>query len=214
MLIREIPFYTIFIFILIISANFLAQLFPCRFQHALLNNMYVKHIFGLLTINFFVILTLPEYNNSLYETFTSSSLLYLLFIIVTNIDTLIFYIVIFLFGISYLIYLNSNVITNTLNAKNVEKVPSPYVSPESTLQSNDSTIAKLTDDLNFYNTVSYYVNIVSMVLIGFGFVVYLGKKKFEYKNKFNYLTFLFGRPACLNDSPDISYMTAIKYAFN
>ena len=110
MLIHEIPLYTIFLFIMIVSANFLAQLFPCRFQKALSDNMYIKHIFGLLTLNFFVTLTLPEYNSSLYETFTSSSLLYLLFIIITNIETTFFYIVVFLSGISYLIYLNTNVI--------------------------------------------------------------------------------------------------------
>ncbi len=211
MLVHEIPLYTIFIFILIISANFLAQLFPCRFQKALNENMYIKHIFGLLTMNFFVTLTLPEFESSLYETFKSSLALYLLFVVITNVDTIIFYIVVFLLGVSYLIYLNKNVIqkkidtitelTNTdNNGRNVN------ISME--------TDPILNNQLNYYHNVSHYLNIISMVLIGFGFIVYLGKKKYEYKKDFKYIEFLFGHPTCLDKSPHISYIQAIKYAFS
>ena len=37
----NIPIYAIFILILIISANFLAQLFPCRLQKLLSTNIYI-----------------------------------------------------------------------------------------------------------------------------------------------------------------------------
>lgn len=210
MLIHEIPLYTIFVFILIVSANFLAQLFPCRFQKALSDNMYIKHVFGLLTLNFFVTLTLPEYNASLYETFKSSSLLYLLFIVITNIETTFFYIVLFLSGISYLIYLKKNVLQTKINeiAETPDTVDNARAKGLST-----ETGPMLKDQLNTYHTIAHYINIMSMALIAFGFIVYLGKKKYEYKNDFRFLTFLFGRPTCLDKSPSISYMQAIKYAF-
>lgn len=210
MRVHEIPLYTIFVFILIVSANFLAQLFPCRFQKALSDNMYIKHIFGLLTLNFFVTLTLPEYNSSLYETFKSSSLLYLLFIIITNIETTFFYIVVFLSGISYLIYLNTNVIQKKIDA--IADTPDTVENARAQNLSQE-TGPILKDQLNYSHTVSHYLNVISMTLIAFGFVVYLGKKKYEYKKDFQFLTFMFGRPTCLDKSPDISYTQAIKYAF-
>lgn len=211
MLVHEIPLYTIFIFILIISANFLAQLFPCRFQKALNNNMYIKHIFGLLTMNFFVTLTLPEFESSLYETFKSSLALYLLFVVITNVDTVIFYIVVFLLGVSYLIYLNKNVIQ-----KKIDAIKDTTNKTDRALDQNISveTDPILNHQLQYYHSVSHYLNIISMALIAFGFIVYLGKKKYEYKKDFRYIEFLFGHPTCVDDSPNVSYMQAIKYAFS
>lgn len=211
MLVHKIPLYTIFIFILIISANFLAQLFPCRFQKAISENMYIKHIFGLLTMNFFVTLTLPEFESSLFETFKFSMALYLLFVVITNVDTIIFYVVIFLLGVSYLIYLNTNVIQNKIN-----EIKDTTNKTDRALDQNISveTDPILNDQLNYYHNASYYLNITSMALIAFGFIVYLGKKKYEYKKDFRYIEFLFGHPTCLDKSPNISYMQAIKYAFS
>ena len=36
-----------------------------------------------------------------------------------------------------------------------------------------------------------------------GFILYLGEKKIEYKDKFNYITFIFGKPSCTNIFPKI-----------
>ena len=209
--IHKIPLYTLFIFILIISANFLAQLFPCRFQKALNENMYLKHIFGLLTLNFFVTLTLPDYNSSLYETFRSSSLLYLLFLIIVNIDTTIFYIVMILLGISYLIYLNMNIIQGKIDALQKDK---DINETDRDIDTSIETDPILNKHMEYYQMVSTYINITSIILIIIGFIVYLGKKKYEYKSNFRYIDFLFGHPTCLNKSPQISYMKSIKYAFS
>ena len=74
--------FCIFIFILIISANFLAEIFPCRLQDALRNNMYLKHLFGLFTMIFFVVLTSNlENKNYLY---IRSIILYIIFILITR----------------------------------------------------------------------------------------------------------------------------------
>jgi hypothetical protein len=104
------PFYAIFILVLIISANFLAQLVPCRFQRALQTNMYIKHLFGLLTLNFFVLLSMPELSSSLYEGVKSSVLLYAAFMIITRTDATIFYLILFLLGVSYLVRLNIDIL--------------------------------------------------------------------------------------------------------
>lgn len=53
---KETPLYMVFVLYLIISSNFLAQLFPCRLQYALNNNMMLKHVAGYMTLLFFVVL--------------------------------------------------------------------------------------------------------------------------------------------------------------
>lgn len=48
-----------------------------------------------------------------------------------------------------------------------------------------------------------------------GFILYLGEKKYEYKNKFDYLTFIFGKPKCRGHTPKVNYSkilhSLIKY---
>jgi len=41
---KDIPLFTVFILILIISANTLLPLFPCKFQSLLRDNMLMKHL--------------------------------------------------------------------------------------------------------------------------------------------------------------------------
>lgn len=57
---REPPLYMVFVLYLIISSNFLAQLFPCRLQHVMNSNMLVKHLAGYMTLLFFVVLASGE----------------------------------------------------------------------------------------------------------------------------------------------------------
>jgi hypothetical protein len=67
-IIVESNIFCIFIFILIVSANFLAEIFPCRLQHLLRSNMLVKHIFGLFTMIFFVVLSSGIKEKDIYFT--------------------------------------------------------------------------------------------------------------------------------------------------
>ena len=53
--IADAPYNTLFIIYLLISCNFLANLFSCNLQQLLSENMYVKHIFGFLTMLFCII---------------------------------------------------------------------------------------------------------------------------------------------------------------
>ena len=54
---ESVSVYNIFIFFLIISSNYLGELFPCRIQKLLSSNMLFKHLFGFFTLSFFVVLT-------------------------------------------------------------------------------------------------------------------------------------------------------------
>jgi len=50
----------LFALLVIISGNFLAELFPFEVQEILNKNIYVKHLFAFLTLFFFVYLTMPD----------------------------------------------------------------------------------------------------------------------------------------------------------
>lgn len=50
----------LFALLVIISGNFLAELFPPGVQKILNTNRYVKHVFAFLTLFFFVFLTMPD----------------------------------------------------------------------------------------------------------------------------------------------------------
>jgi len=45
--------YALFIFILIIGGNFIAELFPCKIQNVLRNNIYMKHLLRFFNIVLF-----------------------------------------------------------------------------------------------------------------------------------------------------------------
>jgi hypothetical protein len=50
----------LFALLVIISGNFLGDLFPKQVRNILDNNVYMKHIFAFMTLVFFVFLTMPE----------------------------------------------------------------------------------------------------------------------------------------------------------
>lgn len=50
----------LFALLIIISGNFLGDLFPLSVQEILSKNVYAKHIFSFLTLFFFVYLTMPD----------------------------------------------------------------------------------------------------------------------------------------------------------
>ena len=51
-----------------------------------------------------------------------------------------------------------------------------------------------------------------MIIVIF-ILIYMGRKKFEYKNNFNYLTFIFGKVECTGTSSKIYYLTSVKDLF-
>ena len=113
--ITETNIFTIFIFILIISGNFLA-LVPCKLQDELNNNMYVKHLFGLFTMIFFVTLAAPVKDKTISAVTLNSFLLYLLFILITKVHVKIFYVIAVLLGSTYITVLLKEADIGTINA--------------------------------------------------------------------------------------------------
>ena len=62
-----------------------------------------------------------------------------------------------------------------------------------------------------------YANKALMALFGIcttiGFFVYMGEKKLEYKNDFDYITFFFGKGECRKNNTNVSFTKALQTAF-
>ena len=182
----NIPLHTIFVFFLIISANYLGQLYPCKIQTLFETNVYIKHFFGFLTLVFFVVFVDPIKTSAFGETIMKSLVLYVIFLLLMNTNVLFFvFSLISLAGI----YL--------LSIKKKE------------LSSSDTD----QDSVVLYDRVHDSLYILFALSTMVGFLVYMGEKKIEYKDKFQYLTFIFGKPSCKGFSPKTKYTESLFAAF-
>jgi hypothetical protein len=185
--------FLIFIFILIVSANFLAEIFPCRLQYLLKNNMLVKHLFGFFTILFFVRLSNSDDKN-LLNIIKHSFLLYLIFILISKSNIYFFYFILLCLGITYII--------NLQKEDDTEK-----------FKNNEINQQEYDKKIKTYDIITYVIYILIFIATIIGIFIYMGEKKIEYKKKFNYLTFFIGSPKCINKSPDFNFIKALKAHF-
>jgi hypothetical protein len=191
----------IFIFLLIVSGNYLGNLFPCRIQDALEHNIWLKHFLGFFTLLFFVLLTLPNDEGvpppGVGSLLSSSGLLYVFFLILSNTPAWIWLVVFILSSIIYLLELNKTHL-KAINKK----------------EDDDEKAIDNKNKINNYLYAQTSLTTASVLLTLFGFLVYLGEKKIEYKNKFSYLTFIFGAPTCRGITKDRNTLHALKHIFD
>jgi hypothetical protein len=164
---------SLFIFYLIISANFVANIFGCSARKLFADNMIIKHLIGFFTLYYFVVLEDPykDTDNDQYIYFKKigiTILIYLIFLISSR--TKDNYFITFLILLIIIFFLNNYI--NSLN--------------QITYKSRIDTI----------NTIINYISIVSICVILVGFILYYFEKKKQYINSFNYITFLLGTKEC------------------
>jgi len=189
----------IFIFTLIISGNYIGELFPCKIQRILTNNMIIKHFFGFITLFFFGVLAVPELNN--VRGLMSSVVLYLIFLINANTNYKIWIGVVILYAFLYLINIIKKGYIEKIETESKENAILPTLL-------KDKQMIKL---ITIFEWIAIVLIIVSTI---FGFVIYVGEKKIEYGKKFNWFTFLSGKPNCRHQSPDLTYKEVITAAFS
>lgn len=188
------PSYGVFLMTLIVSANFLAETFPCKIQYLLKNSMYFKHFFGFLTMMFFVILTMPNRKIQIKRLLLDSVMLYVGFILLGKTHFPVFFIIFSMLCIIYILELMKNEIKDTITEKE--------------------------EDYNTYKKIEFYQNMlkyISVVLLIIGVLSYMGDKKLEYKNNFDYGLFIVGKQSCKNDVSNLtvkSFFTNILHTFD
>lgn len=186
---REAVFYTtaIFVFLLIISGNYLGELLPCRVQNIIQHNMMFRHFFGYLTLLFFVIISTPELFKE--NIFVTSIFLYMYFIVLSKTHYIFWLAIVIIFGI---IFLMSTYYKLQIEKKEHKKIK----------------------DTMILRAMRYgLVGLIAFLTIA-GLLVYMGNKKREYGSRFNYLQFFLGNPECSNTPVNIeSFVKEASNAF-
>jgi uncharacterized membrane protein YiaA len=148
-----------------------------------------------LTITFLVVL-LEDLDKNLVEVFLVSFYLYLVFILISKTEYGFFIAIIILTAVIYVLYLKRNEIAkrkeDTMSNEELEK-----------LEKTNNLIIKINNGLS----------IAVFILIFIGFMIYMGRKKYEYKNNFSYLTFIFGKVECKGTISNIDFSTSLKHVF-
>ena len=194
----------------LMSANYLGELFPCRVQKVFSNNMIVKHILGFLSLMFFVVLTRPNLYTSTNFVYISI-LFYGFFMFLSKLNYVIWFLVFGIFAVIYVlqIYLNQIESENQINRN---KIGDNTVSPD---DDDKMPTQNITEKIEMIKDSQKYLFLSSIPITIIGFIHYLGEKKIEYGVKgFNYNNFLFGKPKCKEYSPEYKgFIDTIMYAF-
>jgi hypothetical protein len=196
-MIDSAPFliHPIFIFILIISSNFLAELFPCPIQKTLKENILLKHIFAFLTLLFFAVLVDPFKQTDFNTMVMSSIFLYSVFLIMVNSNAFCFICSLAILGVLYILNLKKNAVNNSMAEK------------DDVENSEEIKTVQRIDFATRFLMAGFVITTFS------GFFIYMGEKKLEYKSKFNYFTFVFGKSTCRNYTPYHSWKKCLGAAF-
>ena len=165
---------SIFIMYLIIAGSFLGGLLGCRTQEMITNNMAVKHLLGLMTMFFFVVMldSNSKVDKNPANLLVYALILYMIFVVTTRMDHK--WWVAFIVSLFFIYILQS------------------YKDHRDTTDEEKERYQK------------YQMNLIylSSFIIVMGFLIYLGKKRAEYKDQFTFSTFLFGNPQCKFNQPE------------
>ena len=200
---ESLPLYSVFLLILVISAGFLTAFFPCRLQNALNDNIYLKHASAFMTMLFFIILTIPDYDKKIFKVIPKTFLLYAFFLILIKTDFPFFLAILAIISVIYILVLRRSELHGELNEYNkgnnkgnMDNHPNPTA----------DISAKITETQHEYNTIVIINNALTISIIPLlvvGCLVYLGKKRYKYKNKFSIITFIFGAFKCKSKTTNV-----------
>jgi hypothetical protein len=188
----KLPIYCIFVFFLLVFSDTTFSLFPCQLRRVLDSNLYVKHLMVYLSMTFFIVLLENIPDKNLYKIFTVSFYLYIVFILISKTEYSFFLPILIFSAIVYILFLKRQ------ELKQQEQT------------ANDIDKEKINKTQTLIIQVNNIITSCIIILTIIGFFVYMGRKKYEYKNKFSYLTFIFGKIECKGTVSNIDHSTSIK----
>jgi len=94
---------SLFVLYLMVSSNYLGNLFSCKTQEAFQTNMLIKHLLGFLTLYFFISIVDTTQNTPAFK-LLSSIIIYICFIISTKMNQTMWIVFITLLAFVYMLY--------------------------------------------------------------------------------------------------------------
>ena len=189
-------FKGIFLFIFIISGNYLGELLGCRLINLLDEDIIIKHLLGFLTLYLTLSYTI-DLNTSLIELFKISCILYVIFILSSKTTKYKNYLLMFIFIITFIVQLYEDRLNNKKKLNFLSK--------------------KEETNLKYVEQYNKYIFKTIIIIMFIGVLIYIGEQKRSYKNNFNYFDFIFGKKDCNKGEENINipseYLNSLKYIF-
>lgn len=175
----------VFILYLMVSFNFIPEIFGCEMQNLLKSNYVIKHIVGLLTVFFFINVTTGSLQVNPGYKLLFSIIMYLVFAFSNKSMFQSQLIFIFVISVSYALQLARDQISKSIDED-----------PLMTEESKKSSL-KQSSDMAKAQTALFGLGVGIII---FGHLVYIGKKKLEFfDNEFSYTELLKGtKTGCSN----------------
>ncbi|AUF82550.1 hypothetical protein TetV_468 [Tetraselmis virus 1] len=169
-LMQNIPVEIIFVFVASIASGYTADLIGCDMKYVLENNIWIKHLMGLFTLAFFIVLADEKSTESFWITIAQCMVLYLWFMMLIRTPL---WITLFVLAILFSVYVLD--IKMRREKDNVEKYDK-------------------------YSIASYSLKWISLGITIIGYGIYFYNKKREFGEDFNIRDFALGRLYCDHDN--------------
>lgn len=176
----------VFVLYLVLAGGFLQPLFPCNTTKLFTESPLIRHLLGFFTLIFFVVVSDTELDDymPLGTILATSAIIYFWFIVSSKMTANWWLLLVVLLGTLYIIDLYED----------REKKESPEI--RRTLATTKTVLLG-----------------TSLFLTLVGFLLYVGEKKLDYRNKFNWSTFFLSTPSC-KGTPNIQpYWKSFQAAF-
>lgn len=175
---------------LVISGNYLGNLFGCRVQLLFRENMWIKHLLGFFTAYFLIVLSTPPAEYDSKQTLLFTGLIYLWFFMTTKMHVRMWIPMILVLLASYGVYV--------------------YMKQQTTNEEEASKDEERTARLHQFQSIA---TILAVILTFVGVVAYYGEKKIEFEETFDAWKFWSGVPECKFESPTVSIGESLLAAF-
>ena len=159
----------VFLVLLALYGNYIAETLGCKTQKILLENIYLKHLLIFMLIFFATDFTYPGIDLSPISTFKYALIIYIIILMCSRMNM---NFTITTFGIATLIYITII-----------------YIDYYNTKPNNELIIKKL-------EYIKKFLTVIGLVIIVTGVLLYYKEKKKEYKEIWSLITFIFGKTKC------------------
>jgi hypothetical protein len=193
---NELPngFYLALVY-LVISGNYLGNLFGCRVQQLFREEMWLKHLLGLFTAYFLIVLSTPPDGYSALQTAALTVVIYGWFFLTTKMHVKMWIPMILAALVAYVLYVYKK-----------QALPTPTSSDAK----EDATVTQQRDMVTNGQKAAVLFSVIVTML---GVVAYFGEKRLEYGEDFDTWTFWTGVPECRFATPPVSLSTSLMAAF-
>lgn len=169
-----------------LTSSFLRPLIPCNTARFVENSMVFRHLIAFVGLAFFTIVADAEFEDftGFIPLLVSAVFVYAWFMISSKMSANWWIPLVFLLVILYSINAYRN------HARKLPKDVATYLD---------------------YGELAAVI--LSALITFFGFIIYVGEKKIEYRGKFDFGTFMLGTETCKNTPTKTAYWDSLKAAF-